>query len=442
MLRLTISALLVVLTIGASAATGLGQPREGEPTTGSSREAELTAATTGARIFEPAIGDIIGPPDWSLILGPFGPAFSPPVSNAPINVTPTLTFREEFNDNVFLDNRRRRADFISALTPGARFLLQQPGYRVFAGYDVTAELYARNSELSNIGDRQNFLLDASYEWSPRLTLTLGDSFVRTYNTAQTNVQGISTGRAQTTTNTFAPGFTYELTTRDSLRVVGSYGVTRVDQAAQTATGSGSSTTYGLDATLSHVLTPRLNAILGYQGRRLEVATGDDTTVHTLRLGGSYQVTPLLTAFASAGASIQKDRAGTHVTPAVTASLTQQFAFGAATVSYNRSVSSSGTLGQATDTQSISAALLATRLWPGVTLAVAPRYSSSESSTLSAKVFAADLTAAYHVNRYVSAFASYTLLLQRSSGGAGNAAADIDQNRLFVGLQVRYPRDLP
>jgi predicted porin len=58
-----------------------------------------------------------------------------------------------------------------------------------------------------------------------------------------------------------------------------------------------------------------------------------------------------------------------------------------------------------------------------------------------KVFAADLAASYHVNRYVSVFASYALLLQRSSGSVGAVAGNIDQNRVFVGLQIRYPIDL-
>ena len=125
---------------------------------------------------------------------------------------------------------------------------------------------------------------------------------------------------------------------------------------------------------------------------------------------------------------------------MTVSLTQQFPFGAATVAYNRSVSPAGTLGQATDNQSISAALVATSLLPGVNLTVAPRYTTAESSTVNVKVFAADLAASYRVNRYVSAFAAHTLLLQRSSGSVG-AVAEHRQNRVFVGLQIRYPIDL-
>ena len=427
MLRLSaLTAIAAVIVICTSVANTMGQV---------GTASEPAAAPAAERTFQPPIGDIVGPPDWLLMVGPFGPVF-----NAPLNVTPTLSIREEYNDNIFLNNQNRRADLISALTPGVRVLVQQPGYRLFAGYDLTAEAYARNSELSNVGDRQSFYLDASYEWSPRLTLTLNDSFVRTYNTAQTNVLGIATGRAQVTSNTFAPGLTYALTSRDTLRVVGSYSITRVDQADQSEVRS-SSSAYGVDSALTHILTPRLTATVGYQVRHFDFEASDASTVHTLRIGGSYQITPLLTALVTGGASIQTTRDSTDVTPAVTASLTQQFPFGAATVAYNRSVSPAGTLGQATDNQSISAALLATSLLPGVNLSVAPRYTAAESSTVNVKVFAADLAASYHVNRYVSVFASYALLLQRSSGSVGAVAGNIDQNRVFVGLQIRYPIDL-
>ncbi|HMH53109.1 MAG TPA: hypothetical protein VK548_22915 [Candidatus Acidoferrum sp.] len=391
-------------------------------------------------MFQPPPGEIFGPPDWNLIVGPFGPVFNPPVSNAPLNVTPTLSIREEYDDNIFRNNQNRRADFISALTPGVRVLVQQPGYRVFAGYDISAEVYARNPDLSNVGDRQNFYLDASYEWSSRLTLTLGDTFVRTYDTSRTSVQGIATGRAQVTSNTIAPGLTYVLTPRDTLRVMGSYTVTRVDEAAQSEARSNSES-YGIDSILTHTLTPRLNGTIGYQVRRSEFEAGDSSTVQTVRLGGTYQITPLLTVLASGGVAIETTRQRTEVTPVATVSLTQQFWFGAASVNYNRSVGTAGTLGQTTDNQSIGGALVATSLLPGVNLMFAPRYSTTKSSTVNVKTFTADLAASLNINRYLSVFGAYTLLLQRSSGSAGGVAGDIDQNRVFVGMQVRYPIDL-
>ena len=61
--------------------------------------------------------------------------------------------------------------------------------------------------------------------------------------------------------------------------------------------------------------------------------------------------------------------------------------------------------------------------------------------MNVKTFTVDLAASYNINRYVSVFGAYTALVQRSSGSVGAVAGDIDQNRLFGGLQVRYPHDL-
>lgn len=427
----TVSAFVAATLVCASFSTGSGQVKEAS---------QAPTAQTAERIFQPSVGEIIGPPDWPLILGPFGPALSARPSASPLSVTPTLSIREEYNDNIFLDNQNRRRDFITAFTPGVRAFLQQSGYHVFVGYDLAAEVYASNTGLSNVGDRQNLVLDASYEWSPRLTLTLNDSFVRTYNTAQTSVQGIATGRAQVTSNTFAPGLTYALTSRNTLRLVGLYAITRIDQAAQSAVNS-SSEAYGVDSTLDHILTPRLTAIVGYQVRRFDFEAGDASTVHTLRLGGSYQITPMLTASVTGGAAIETSRRqGTSVGPAVSATLTQQLSFGSATLTYHRQVSTAGTLGQTTDNQSVGAALVATTLVPGLSFALAPRFSTAESSTVNAKTFTTGLVASYDLTRDISVFASYTLLHQRSSGSVGAVAGNIDQNRLFVGLQVRYPID--
>ena len=105
------------------------------------------------------------------------------------------------------------------------------------------------------------------------------------------------------------------------------------------------------------------------------------------------------------------------------------------------MSPAGTLGQATENQSIGGALLAKSLLPGFNLTLAPRYNTAKSSTVDVKSFTVDLAASYNINRYVSVFGAYTALVQRSSGSVGVAAGDVDQNRLFLGLQTRYPIDL-
>ena len=48
-----------------------------------------------------------------------------------------------------------------------------------------------------------------------------------------------------------------------------------------------------------------------------------------------------------------------------------------------------------------------------------------------------LNAAYQVARYISVFGTYTFYRQRNESSSANAA-DVDQNRVFIGLQFGYP----
>ena len=88
---------------------------------------------------------------------------------------------EEFNDNIFLSSANRRSDFITQFTPGVALAIKQPDFRIMAGYNFTAEVYARQENLDNAANRQNFVTTAFYEPTPLLTLNLIDAF--SYSTA-------------------------------------------------------------------------------------------------------------------------------------------------------------------------------------------------------------------------------------------------------------------
>src|SRR5207244_2641344 len=128
-----------------------------------------------------------------------------------------------------------------------------------------------------------------------------------------------------------------------------------------------------DTTLSHTLTSRLTGTIGYHVQRANFEAGESSTVHTLRVGGAYQLTPSLTAAATGGAAIETRRSGTSVGPAASVSVTKQFWFGAASLNYTRGVGTAGTLGETTENQSIGATLVVTSLLRGFALSVAPRY---------------------------------------------------------------------
>ena len=83
---------------------------------------------------------------------------------------------------------------------------------------------------------------------------------------------------------------------------------------------------------------------------------------------------------------------------------------------------------------------------GLLIQAVPRWSRSTSTigdAIDVDSFTLTLQARYEFTRYIAGVAGYTFFLQRSNStvttAAGAASAtDVDQNRVFVGLQFGYP----
>jgi len=80
---------------------------------------------------------------------------------------------------------------------------------------------------------------------------------------------------------------------------------------------------------------------------------------------------------------------------------------------------------------------------GLLLVFSPAYGTSESVStqqtgrVDVQTFTLSLSALYQIARYVSVFAGYTFLHQRT-GGSSSLQEDVDQNRVRVGVQFGYP----
>jgi predicted porin len=395
--------------------------------------------------------EIEAPP---LVLTPLSPAITPPGvliqspgllresilppgtrtrPRGPVVLTPSLTVTEEFNDNVFLDNRRKRSDFITGFTPGLSLTMESATYRLTAAGSFTAEVYAKETDLNDAASRQSATLDGLLRLSPRLTLTLVNVYSFDNNTNIASVEGISTGRTETSSNTLAPGIAYELDRLTTLRLRGAWSRQRFDSSA-----SRDSDTYRIEPSLARRLTPRLTGTLGYEFAYFDVQLDDDTTTHTPRVGLDYRVTRTLTAAVQAGPQIATTDGDTSVNPSVRADLTQQFAWGWAGVSYDRGVATAGGLGGTTESDAVTAQVRVTTLLRGLVLGAGVRYARSESddSRIDVDAIGLNLQAAYQLTRWLSVVGAYTFFHQRNDGT--RATADVDQNRVFLGLQAAYP----
>src|SRR5437867_8915520 len=104
--------------------------------------------------------------------------------------------------------------------------------------------------------------------------------------------------------------------------------------------------------------------------------------------------------------------------------------------------SAGGFGGATDSQTASGTLAVLAL-RDLVLAFTPAYttsaslSSRQTTRVDVQTFALTLGGLYRIAQYVAVFAGYSLLHQRT-GGPPSQQANIDQNRVRIGLQFGYP----
>jgi hypothetical protein len=418
---------------------------------------ETPTADRPARTTETALpGPPAGPPVTAYPLELLG-LLAPPAQRGSYILTPSIAVSEEFNDNVFQENQNRRSDFITSFSPALTFVVNRPSYNLSAGYSFSADIYAKESRLNNAFDRQNFLASGLFRSLPTLTLTFVDTFALDRSTSVVAVQGTSTGRQESWSNTLTPGLTWQITPQDSLSLSASYGVLRFLGSSQgssqgsrqsssqgTGVGQGDSDTYGLQSNLGHAFTPRLTGTIGYNFTYLDLTGGQqNSTTHNPVVGLIYGFTPTLTGAVSGGPSFVETGGETSIVPGGSASLVQTLQFGSASVQYTRGVTVAGGFGGTNETQRASATLAVTTLYQGLVVLFTPGYTESTSvrrqqnESVDVKVIELSLGAAYVIAQYTTLFAGYTFVHQRT-GSTSIRQVDVDQNRVRFGLQFGYP----
>jgi hypothetical protein len=365
-----------------------------------------------------------------------------PTRRAPLTITPSFTLSEEYNDNVLLDNQNRKSDFITGFTPGIAITFERPTYRLAAGYNFTAELFARETQESHAFDRQNFFLDTMWKVDPFLTLSLTDTFIFSTDTNLIAREQVSAGRDRALSNTLSGGVGYQLTEFWTLRGGASYTLERFSRQ-----GLEDSDVYHVNVGADRRLSSRLSVGAGYEFGYFDIDNEEKTTTHTPRVGAVWKATDTITLALSGGPTVERREGGqTRVTPAITASYTQRVFFGAVGLSYDRGIGTASGFGGPTDNDLISGYVTVTTLMRGLTLQFLPRYSnvqSPDSDRIDIRAFTAALQATYRITDWVSVIGGYQFFHQRSNSTAvtniGTAIAnDADQNRVFFGLTLGYP----
>ena len=388
------------------------------------------------------------PPPPLLTLPPWFPILPLPTLPAgagrrgPVTITPSIAITGEYNDNVFQNNANKVSDFILGISPGISIAVESPIYRLLGSYSFTAEIYADQTQLNDAFSRHHLGLEGAYRITPLLTVSLADTLIVGNETNAIAAENVSTGRTRSVSNTLAPAVAYQLNPRTTLRGRGAWTMLRYDSDAAL-----DSDTYTVEAFADYAFTPRLTGSAGYQFSFFDIEDTQWVITHTPRVGVTYRITSTLTGSLSGGPSIQVPEDGdTSVFPAITATLQQRFAWGSASLQYEHGIATSGGLGGTTENQSLAAVVQLDRLMRGLIVQFAPRYSRSTStigSSIEVDSFSLTLQARYEINRYVAVVGGYTYYMQRSDSAVATssgviAANDVDQNRVFVGLQFGYP----
>ena len=76
--------------------------------------------------------------------------------------------------------------------------------------------------------RQNLRLDGSYRVTPRLTLSLSETFVMANDSNLVVAENVSTGRTTSMSNILSPALAYQIDPRTTLRLRGTWTLVRYD----------------------------------------------------------------------------------------------------------------------------------------------------------------------------------------------------------------------
>jgi hypothetical protein len=197
-----------------------------------------------------------------------------------------------------------------------------------------------------------------------------------------------------------------------------------------------SDTYRLGFGVDHRFTARLTGTLDLRFAYIDIENEPVAHTYTPRPGLVYDVTPTLRASVSAGPSWVDSDGDREVRPAVSAGLVQAFKFGSLRIRYDRGVTA-GTH-HLEELQSFSTILIVDTFLRGLQFSFTPRYTITDrilaDNEREKKVLSLNLRAIYQIARNISVIGSYTFFKQTGD----RRDDDIDQNRVFLGVQYAFP----
>ena len=352
-------------------------------------------------------------------------------------VTPSFSFGEVYDDNIFSASSGREQDLISRFSPGIEVGYRSTPLTVSGGYTFDSEVFVDHPELTTAQARQRASLDVRYLPISALTLSLTNTYIETQTSGDINVQtGIQQGRVRTEQLAFLPSIAYRF---DPLTTAtGGYSFTKTEQAGGT-TNDAHTANWSLDRRL----TPRDTGSLGYIFRAFRfdgagIAGGETTTSHAFTVGWTRQITPLTEIALRAGPRFSEG----SVNAEALASLRQRLEHGELSFTYSASQDSVAGQAGAVNTHSFSASLTY-RFLQFLQVGAAPAFFRNTRGDAEAKVYQLNLNAAYQINQWLALQSSYLFSFQQGMLDSTPAIAqpgsgDILHNIALLSLVITYP----
>jgi hypothetical protein len=379
-----------------------------------------------------------------LLLALLGTVWRPDAAwgQAGVYAKPWIAYGEEFDDNVFNDTAQRKNDVVMRFTPGIEFGYRSEPFTLLGSYDFDAEIFAKNTQLTQAQARQRGGL--RFEYKPTRLWTLGfvSEYLETERPEDLNTTtGITGERGRSRGYHFDPTFTYHFNALTTATARYSFsrnerpqGVVGVVDTTDTRNDE-----HSAELELARAITSRDKGTISYGFRHfvtngapsdeLNSDTNDKSSSHILSLGWIRQLSSVLTLSLRGGPRISKG----DVEPEVEGSLSRRFQRGEMMFTYGRTQNIAVGRSGPVETESYLGTA-SYQVLPRLTVRANPAYYVNDGENSKTKVYRLDLNAAYAINSWLSLQGSYRFSYERESSHASSSnRGDRYRNVVFVEL---------
>lgn len=201
-------------------------------------------------------------------------------------ITPSFSIAEEYDDNVFVSNTNKQWDFITRFTPGLELGYRSDPFTLLLSGSIDAEIFARNTELSDPANRKRAGLHFKYLPYRLLTLGLDVSYFETNTPSElVPTTGLQLGRSRATELNVTPSVGYAISAIDTVTASYSY-------ILDTFEGGTDNTTHRVKLGYARHLTALDTGAINYRLHVFENEGGGPTTItNTPTLAWTRQLTP-------------------------------------------------------------------------------------------------------------------------------------------------------